>query len=50
MIEAAINESVSKAINPGVPYGPEEVARVAIACAKAGAAIVHFHARAACPT
>jgi 3-keto-5-aminohexanoate cleavage enzyme len=45
IIEAAINEVADKAQNPNVPYGPEEVARDAIACAKAGAAIVHFHAR-----
>ena len=45
MIEAAINELASKEQNPNVPYGPEEVARDAIACAKAGATIVHFHAR-----
>ena len=45
MIEAAINELATKEQNPHVPYGPEEVAEDAIACAKAGAAIVHFHAR-----
>ena len=45
MIEAAINELATKEQNLHVPYGPEEVAEDAIACAKAGAAIVHFHAR-----
>jgi 3-keto-5-aminohexanoate cleavage enzyme len=45
MIEAAINESILKEEHPGVPYGPEEVADQAIACARAGAAIIHFHAR-----
>lgn len=45
IIEASINESVSKADNPNIPYGPEEGARDAIACAKAGAAILHYHAR-----
>jgi uncharacterized protein (DUF849 family) len=45
IIEVAINESVMKAERPDVPYGPEEVAAEAIACARAGAAIVHFHAR-----
>jgi 3-keto-5-aminohexanoate cleavage enzyme len=45
IVEAAINEGVTKAENPSVPYGPEEVAREAIACARAGASIVHFHAR-----
>jgi len=45
MIEAAINELASKEENPNVPYGPDEVAQDVIACARAGAAIVHFHAR-----
>lgn len=45
IIEAAINEAVSKEQNPNAPYGPEEIAADAIACAKAGASIVHFHAR-----
>ena len=45
IIEAAINEQSLKADNPHVPYGPEEVAREALAAASAGAAIVHFHAR-----
>jgi 3-keto-5-aminohexanoate cleavage enzyme len=45
IIEASINESVAKADNPHIPYGPEEGAADAIACAKAGAAIVHYHAR-----
>lgn len=45
IIEASINESVSKEINPHIPYGPEEGAADAIACAKAGAAIIHYHAR-----
>ena len=45
IIEAAINEAASKDTNLTVPYGPEEIAAEAIACAEAGAAIVHFHAR-----
>jgi uncharacterized protein (DUF849 family) len=45
MIEAALHELVSKAANPHVPYGPEEVAADAVACAEAGATLVHFHAR-----
>jgi 3-keto-5-aminohexanoate cleavage enzyme len=45
IIEASINESVSKDDNPHIPYGPEEGAADAIACAKAGAAIIHYHAR-----
>src|SRR5437870_3067704 len=45
IIEAAINEQASKRDNPNVPYSPEECARDALACADAGAAIIHFHAR-----
>src|SRR5215471_5620210 len=45
IIEAAINEQSSKADNPNVPVSAEECAIDALACAAAGAAIVHFHAR-----
>jgi 3-keto-5-aminohexanoate cleavage enzyme len=45
IIEASVNESARKEDNPNVPYGPEEGARDGIACAKAGAAIIHYHAR-----
>lgn len=45
IIEAAINEQSSKAQNPHVPVSAEECAADALACAAAGAAIVHFHAR-----
>ncbi|MBI3743790.1 MAG: 3-keto-5-aminohexanoate cleavage protein [Chloroflexi bacterium] len=45
IIEAAINEATSKDLNPNIPYGPEEIARDAVECAKAGASIIHFHAR-----
>lgn len=44
-IEVGLNESTAHAQNPYVPYGPEEVAADAIACAQAGAAIGHFHSR-----
>jgi 3-keto-5-aminohexanoate cleavage enzyme len=44
-IRVAVNEFQSKSLNPHVPYGPEEVAAEAIACARAGASIVHFHSR-----
>jgi uncharacterized protein (DUF849 family) len=47
MIEAGLNETAGKERNPNVPYGPEEVAPDAVAAAEAGAAVVHFHARAA---
>ncbi len=46
IIEVGLNEFTSKDQNPHVPYGPDEVADDAVACAAAGAAVVHFHARA----
>ena len=45
IIEVAINELASKQDNPNVPYSLDEVVNDAVACARAGAAIVHFHAR-----
>jgi uncharacterized protein (DUF849 family) len=45
IVEAGLNEFTTKAQNANVPYGPDEVAADAIACAEAGAAVVHFHAR-----
>lgn len=35
----------TKDMNPAVPYTPEEIAEEAYNCWKAGAAIVHIHAR-----
>ncbi len=43
IVEAAINGATPKARNPSVPIAPEEIAREAIACMQAGAAIVHNH-------
>jgi 3-keto-5-aminohexanoate cleavage enzyme len=45
IIEVAINELASKSDNPNIPYSIDEVVADAIACARAGAAIVHLHAR-----
>jgi uncharacterized protein (DUF849 family) len=45
MIEAAINGATMREKNPHVGYMPEEIAADAIACARAGAGIVHFHVR-----
>ncbi len=46
IIEAAINGAVAKkTLNPNIAYSPQEIADDAIATYKAGAAIVHFHAR-----
>ncbi len=45
MIRVAVNELQDKAVNPHIPYGPDEVAAASIAAARAGASIVHFHSR-----
>jgi 3-keto-5-aminohexanoate cleavage enzyme len=44
-IEVRINEYTMRDINPNIPWSPSEIAADAAACAAAGAAIVHFHAR-----
>ena len=46
IIEVGLNEWATKEQNPNVPYGIEEVIAAGIACARAGAAVLHFHARA----
>jgi len=43
IVEAAINGATPKARNPSVPTAPDEIAREAVACMQAGAAIVHNH-------
>lgn len=43
MIEAAINGSMSKDVNPNVPRSVEEIVATALACVEAGASIVHHH-------
>jgi 3-keto-5-aminohexanoate cleavage enzyme len=46
IIEARVNEFMMREQgNTNVPYSPEEIARDAVACREAGAAILHFHAR-----
>jgi uncharacterized protein (DUF849 family) len=45
MIQARINEYTMRDTSPHVPYSPEEIARDALACWRAGASVVHFHAR-----
>lgn len=45
IIEVAINEGTSRGENPTVPITPQEIAEDILACAEAGASIVHFHAR-----
>src|SRR6516165_2862918 len=45
IIQVRLNEGMPKQGNPNTPYGPEEIARAAIDCHRAGAAVVHYHAR-----
>jgi uncharacterized protein (DUF849 family) len=45
IIEVGLNEGAMKDDVPSVPWSPKEIADDIIACAEAGAAIVHFHAR-----
>jgi uncharacterized protein (DUF849 family) len=46
IIEVGLNEWATKEQNPNVPYGIDEVIEAGVACAEAGAAVLHFHARA----
>lgn len=43
IIEAAINGVTTKAVNPNTPQSPGEITADALACLRAGAAIVHNH-------
>lgn len=45
MIEVGLNEAVERSQHPHVPITPEEIAADILACAAAGACLVHFHAR-----
>ena len=45
IIEAAINGNALRELNSNIPYTPQEIADDAIAAAKAGAALIHFHVR-----
>lgn len=46
IVTAAVTGSrPTKAMNPAVPYTPEEIAQSAIDCCQAGAAIAHIHVR-----
>ena len=43
-IEAAINGAWTRSKQPAIPLAPDEIIAEAIACANAGASIVHYHA------
>lgn len=42
-LEAAINGAAGRAVQPLIPIAPEEIIADAVACAEAGAAIIHLH-------
>jgi 3-keto-5-aminohexanoate cleavage enzyme len=42
---AVVGAEVTRAQNPAVPYTPTEIARAAVDAERAGAAVVHLHAR-----
>src|SRR6266704_4040432 len=43
-IEAALNGPLSRALQPGIPDTVEAIVAEGIACARAGATIIHTHA------
>ena len=43
-IEAALNGAWSRALQPGIPDTIESIVAEGVACARAGAAIIHTHA------
>ena len=45
ILEARINEYMSRDLNPNVPWLPEEIGEDAARCREEGASVVHFHAR-----
>jgi uncharacterized protein (DUF849 family) len=47
IVEVRANERADRTVNPNVPWTPAEVAADGRACIAAGAAIIHYHGRAA---
>jgi uncharacterized protein (DUF849 family) len=45
VLEVGVNESTQRDVNPNVPWTVDEIVDDIRACAGAGAAIVHYHAR-----
>src|SRR4029078_3738091 len=43
VIEVALNGPWTRQLQPSIPLSPEEIISDAVECAKAGAALVHFH-------
>ena len=45
IIDVRLNEYTSREPNPHIPFSPSEIAEDAAACTRAGASIIHYHAR-----
>ena len=45
IIQVRVNEGQMRSSNPHVPYSPEEIAETVVECWRAGASVVHWHAR-----
>ena len=48
VIEARVNEYISKDRNLNIPYSIDEIVKSAVSAQKAGATVLHMHARTAC--
>lgn len=45
IIQVRLNEGTMRKTSPHVPYSPAEIAEQAVECWRAGASVVHYHAR-----
>jgi uncharacterized protein (DUF849 family) len=45
IVQVRVNEGQMRSANPHVPYSPEEIAQTVVECWRAGASVVHWHAR-----
>ena len=45
IVQVRVNEGQMRDANPHVPYSPEEIAQTVVECWRAGASVVHWHAR-----
>jgi 3-keto-5-aminohexanoate cleavage enzyme len=45
IVQVRVNEGQMRSSNPHVPYSPEEIAHDVVKCWRAGASVVHWHAR-----
>lgn len=45
IVQVRVNEGQMRGANPHVPYSPEDIAETVVECWRAGASVVHWHAR-----